>query len=461
VRDGNRPEIKKTGDRFYWEECPKSVTSEDLMWTLLFACHREPAPVDAPTYHRDVAPIYASSCVKCHQQGGIAPFRLDDVSTAQQWASASALAVEQRTMPPFLVTGDGSCGDWADNEWLTDSEIATIRAWADAGAQAGDPADAPSMEVSLPELASVGLTAQIPAYVPVGAPQDDYRCFLVPNDSPSEQWLTGYEGVPALPGIVHHVAVYTVDPAAESYVPGLANGDLLAGLEAADELDGWTCFGAAGEGVRHSGTPATWAPGQGAVLYPEGSGYRLRPGHDLVVQVHYNLSDPSWTGEPDTTRVDFSTAPQVARELWASPADEFLTSYILSQYGMGESERIPAGDPAYRYSFAYTGAQMLLDGGFDPEEPRAFELVGVMPHMHERGSQEWVAVDGACAMEVADWDFHWQRVYFWERGYPMDSGSLVEVTCEWDASDASEDVMPGWGTDSEMCLANLLFTTEL
>jgi hypothetical protein len=437
------------------------------MWTLLLACHPEPvAPAQAPTYYRDVAPIYASSCVRCHQEGSIAPFRLDDVQSAQAWAQASAAAVEQRVMPPFLVTGDGTCGDWADNEWLTDSEIALVRAWADGGAPAGDPADAPSLEVSAPRLDSVGLSAQIPPYVPeisgvAGASHDDYRCFLVPNGATSEQWLTGYEGVPGVPGIVHHMAIYTVEPAGESYVPGLTNGALLAGLDAADALEGWSCFGAAGEGVRHSGTPATWAPGQGAVLYPEGSGYRLRPGHDLVLQVHYNLGDPSWAGDPDTSRVDFSTAPQVERELWSSPADEFLTSYILSQYGMGESERIPAGNPAYRYSFPYSGAQMLADGGFDPAEPRAFELVGVMPHMHERGRQQWVAVDGQCAMEVTDWDFHWQRVYFWEQGQPMDSGSTVEVTCEWDASDASEDVMPGWGTESEMCLANLLFTTPL
>ena len=43
----------------------------------------------------------------------------------------------------------------------------------------------------------------------------------------------------------------------------------------------------------------------------------------------------------------------------------------------------------------------------------------------------------------------------------MDAASTLEVTCEWDASDADEDISPGWGTQSEMCLTNLLFTTEI
>ena len=31
----------------------------------------------------DVAPIFNAKCVQCHQQGGIAPFRLDDYEIAK------------------------------------------------------------------------------------------------------------------------------------------------------------------------------------------------------------------------------------------------------------------------------------------------------------------------------------------------------------------------------------------
>ena len=40
---------------------------------LLAACEQ---PKAAPTYHANIAPLYAEQCVSCHQEGGIAPFSL-------------------------------------------------------------------------------------------------------------------------------------------------------------------------------------------------------------------------------------------------------------------------------------------------------------------------------------------------------------------------------------------------
>lgn len=426
----------------------------------LVACGRESESPDpsGPTWYRDIAPIYATSCVTCHRDGGIAPFRLDDPETAQAWAAAAAVAVADRTMPPFLVTADGTCGEFADSEWLSDDAIALIDQWAAADAPLGDPADAPGFDDVPPRaLGPVGLTAAIPPFTPSFEEGDEYRCFRIENDRTSDLWLTGYEGLPGNEALVHHIAVYTVASEEDSYVEGVTNGQLLAGLEGVDPRDGWSCYGAAGEGVRHRGVPATWAPGQGPVHYPEGTGYRLRPGDDVVVQLHYH---PAAGPEVDTSRVDFTTADDVERELWFSPADAFLRSWILAGYGIGESAWIPAGDPAFQYSFPYTGAEMLADGGYDPASPRTFELVGVMPHMHERGRKEWLTVEGECAAEVRRWDFDWQRVYNYATPIPLDETSQVEVTCEWDSSGDTEDVLPGWGTDAEMCLMTMLFATE-
>src|SRR5690606_8708312 len=62
-----------------------------------------------PTFWGQVASIYAERCVACHQDDGIAPFVLDTYGSAKTWANAAAAAVESRTMPPWLVTDDGSC----------------------------------------------------------------------------------------------------------------------------------------------------------------------------------------------------------------------------------------------------------------------------------------------------------------------------------------------------------------
>jgi mono/diheme cytochrome c family protein len=48
-----------------------------------------PAKADsALTYYDDVAPILQDHCLQCHQQGGIAPFRLDDFATAKTNSAA-------------------------------------------------------------------------------------------------------------------------------------------------------------------------------------------------------------------------------------------------------------------------------------------------------------------------------------------------------------------------------------
>src|SRR4051794_9965770 len=66
------------------------------------------------TYWQDVAPIYDAKCVRCHQDGGIAPFRLDRYGEAKANASAELAAVQGGIMPPYAMVHDGSCGSFHD-----------------------------------------------------------------------------------------------------------------------------------------------------------------------------------------------------------------------------------------------------------------------------------------------------------------------------------------------------------
>jgi hypothetical protein len=133
------------------------------------------------TYWQDLAPIYYERCVTCHREGGIAPFVLDDYENAAAWAQASAMAVENRVMPPWLVSDDGTCNSWQHSRALEQSEIDTILAWVDGGMLEGEPRD----DLSVPELPGLegGTPFVTPEFTP--APQgglfaefDEYRCFL-------------------------------------------------------------------------------------------------------------------------------------------------------------------------------------------------------------------------------------------------------------------------------------------
>ena len=82
-------------------------------------------PSDAPTYHRDVAPILQRSCMGCHSAGNIGPFEMATYEAAKPYASLMAQETEHRTMPPWGAQTTDECQPrfpWADDEQLTDDE---------------------------------------------------------------------------------------------------------------------------------------------------------------------------------------------------------------------------------------------------------------------------------------------------------------------------------------------------
>ena len=100
-----------------------------------------PAAADV-TFAKDVAPILNAKCVTCHRPGEVAPMALRTFEEARPWARAIKEKVTSRQMPPWFA--DRSAGTFANDPSLSDSELATIAAWVDAGAPQGNPADMPA-----------------------------------------------------------------------------------------------------------------------------------------------------------------------------------------------------------------------------------------------------------------------------------------------------------------------------
>ena len=407
----------------------------------------------APTYWQDVAPIYFANCVTCHQSGGIAPFRLDTAEEAATWALASADATTRRTMPPWLVTDDASCGEFHGSRALADEDVATISAWAAAGAQAGDERD--DLSVPPPPSLADGLDLMTPTFTPepaggMLAEFDEYRCFLIDPKLAQDMWITGYEVSPGNAPLVHHVLGMPVDPNAVTQ-SGQTNAEVMQALddESPDRL-GWPCFSAAGEGVEMESLPTTWAPGMGAVHYPQGTGIRLAKDHMFVVQIHYNLHDAELAGQSDSTRVRLQLAESVERPAFVDMVDLFLNTLFT-----GEVAQIEPGQAKVAVTWdADIGAWYVASSGAEQ-----VEIHGIFPHMHERG-RTWRAelIDGdetTCAGEVKAWDFDWQLFYFFERPLIVRPGTRLRVTCGFDTRDVKQPVTPGWGTQNEMCLAGL------
>jgi hypothetical protein len=408
------------------------------------------------TYWQDVAPILFENCVDCHQPDGIAPFRLDKYEEAEEWSTAVIRAVEERTMPPFLVTADGSCGEFRDPKWLADEEIATIADWVAGGAVEGTPRD--DLRVPAASAPGTGLddgsgeivTVATPDYVPEAdgssyAKFDDYRCFLLDGATEVDRFITGYEVVPGNPALAHHLLLMVVDP---NFVvaEGKTNMDVMRAMdEASPDRLGWPCYSLAGDGVAVESVPVTWAPGMGVVPYPEQIGVRLPAGRVLVVQMHYNLIDEAVRGQSDSTVTNLRLVDEVAREGFFALPDEFL----------GSDDTLAPGQESLPYTWEIDIGDQLAASGID-----RLDVYGVFPHMHELGKSyrlEFVDADGnaECGAQVDHWDFDWQLFYFYEKPIALTAGKRLRVTCNYDTSGRTEPTAPGWGTQNEMCVGGL------
>lgn len=368
----------------------------------------------APTWHRDVAPLVAQRCWGCHAEGGIGPVSLDTYASAAPLASLIAHVTAERTMPPFAADASGACGTFRDASWLSDEELATLAAWAEAGAPEGEPTGAPPARPEPAALARVDLTLDPGVeYLPDATLDDDYRCFVIDTRLAADRFMVAGAAKPDATENVHHVLLFaTPSPDVDATV---------AALDAAEPGPGYTCFG--GGGDPRLTLIGAFAPGGGATRSPAGTGLRLRAGSKVVMQIHYNLAAGA---RPDRTTIDLELTEVVEHE---------ATILIVLDTGI----EIPPQSSGVEVT---TGAGLRGD----------MRLWGVAPHMHELGASIRVDSSRGCMVDIPRWDFEWQRMYWYERPMVLASGDTITVRCRYD-NPTDRTVRWGQGTADEMCMA--------
>lgn len=425
-----------------------------------------PEDPDAITYHSDVAPVLTQYCVSCHRSGGIAPFPLETYTQARDAVAAMRLAVLQRTMPPQVLTNDGSCQSFTNARWMPEDAQLVIGEWMDQGTLEGSPEDTPAPTLApAPALSGDILEFSSPLYTPkannLEGSNDDYRCFRIQPGLSADALVSGFEVVPGNDALVHHVLVFSVDPTAVvDSSSGTTNDAVMDALEAqGGGTPGWDCYGLTGEGVLPNTLLASWAPGEEATHFPSNTGLRLRQQDEVVVQIHYNMD---YAQGSDESLIRLETQPSLLLE-----GLNILGDGLLATLDAGDPFPIPPGEQFVQFSWMFTFEELVslfqAYTGSTAALP-SVAVYGIYPHMHALGTQMQVALvredEETCAADVRAWDFNYQQFYFYEDPLVMMPGDAVKVTCIFDSRGQLDPVYPGLDTNDEMCMLGAFVSLE-
>jgi hypothetical protein len=380
-----------------------------------------------PTYNKDVAPILYKNCATCHRPGEVAPFSLLSYQDAAKRAQLIATVTGKRVMPPWKP--EPGYGEFQDTRRLSDAQIAVLQEWAANGAPEGDPGTTPTppvfpggWQIGQPDrITTLDTTFTVPADGP-----DRFRCFVIPLNLDHDVFVGATEFRPGNRRVVHHALVF-VDP--------LQQGGKLA---AGSPDGGYNCFGSPGFAA---GLMGGWVPGQVAAKPTPGYAVPLRPGTDLVLQIHYH---PDGKPEEDRSSLGlfFSEAPTKGRAVL------LIQSWQID---------IAPGDPHYVVKAA-------------TEVPADADLMRITPHAHYLCKDMKVNAylpDGSVVplIWIKDWDFNWQGGYTYASPVKIPKGTRIELEYTYDNSDknprnpANPPVRVTYGeqTTNEMGLAFLSF----
>jgi hypothetical protein len=354
--------------------------------------------------------------------------------------------IQTNFMPPFYVTHDGSCGQFDDSAAVSADQVARIDAWTKSDRKEGT-----QVSIVRPQIPGItdGDEYVTPMIVPraQGTTGDEYRCYSLGTRRGEDGFITAFDIRPSNERLVYQVMAFLVEPD-RTTSDGRSNAAVMQALDDGDpDRPGWPCVSLAGAGVEVEAIAAVWANGTGPVNYPPNVGVLHRKTAQVVVQVYYSLVDPRVVGMSDATTVRFRYASTVNRRAFFVVQDPFVDTLANAQ-----PDVLPPGRMETTYTWKKTAGQLGIP------VTAGVSLLALMPHMHARGVREQMTLaaagTGRCAAEIRQWSSSWQRFYFYAGTPPvMTADTQIQFACTYDTANAAAPVLPGGGTNNEMCSA--------
>ncbi len=154
------------------------------------------------TYHARVSRIVQQHCLRCHHEGGLGPFALDDPEALVDRRAMIRRVVERGIMPPWFAAP--GTGPWHNDASLPEADRRDLLAWlATKDHPLGDPAHAPEPKM-FPKDWRIGtpdLVVELPRAVSVKAEgQMPYVNLNVATTFEEDRWIQAVEVQPTSRG---------------------------------------------------------------------------------------------------------------------------------------------------------------------------------------------------------------------------------------------------------------------
>lgn len=358
------------------------------------------------SYEKDIAPIIADNCARCHRDGGVAPFAMDSHTMVQGWSPMIREVLMTKRMPPAQV--DPHIGSFQNDMNIADSDMQKLVLWIEAGSPK-DGAEDPLAKLTWPEsewaFGEPDYIIEIPEQFVPATGVLDYVRMNVPIDIDEDKWVRASQYIAGDRSVLHHTVHDLIGPDGKRNSP-LNTASITAYVP--------------------GGEPREELPNTGGVL---------RKGSQIALNLHYTTNGKETT---DSSRIG----------LWFYPDDQIPTERMSGQCACIFPNTWTT-IPAHHNNFEQTASVTVTKDAY---------VYGHLAHMHFRGKYMRFYADYPDGtreelLNIANYSYNWQLSYEYETPKFVPAGTKLTAVGAFDNSaqnpanpDPNRDV--DWGEQS-------------
>jgi hypothetical protein len=365
------------------------------------------------SYSKEIAPILAENCARCHREGGIAPFAMNSHLMVKGFAPMIREVVLTKRMPPGQI--DPVIGHFKETYTLSSEEQQKLIHWIEAGAEKDGDVD-PLTQLQWPATKWAYGEPDLVIKVP---PQDipatgvlDYIRVAVPIEGMDrDRYVKASQYIAGDRTVLHHTLNSLLPPGAKQEGGFLGGGDPNAARITA------------------------YIPGAQPQHEPPNTGGLLKKGSTLALQLHYTTNGKATT---DASEIG----------LWFYDDNEVPAERMSNQCACIFTR---GWTPIPPYAADHEMQQTITI-------KKDAHIYSMLPHMHFRGKRMRFYADypdGTTEelLNIAHYNYNWQLDYELTEPKFVPAGTKIRAVGAFDNSkqnkanpDPSREVP--WGQQS-------------